>query len=92
MALNFPANPNNGDTYDNFYWDAVAGIWRRQLTVTNLADLDSKPIDDLDDVQTSNPEEGEILIYRENTQLWEADKVDTIVPAPFPNIFMMMGA
>lgn len=92
MALNFPASPNNGDTYDNFYWDAVAGIWRRQLTVTDLADLNSKPIDDLDDVQTSNPVEGEILIYREDTQLWEADNVETIVPAPFPNIFLMMGA
>lgn len=92
MALNFPASPNNGDTYDNFYWDAVAGIWRRQLTVTDLADLDSKPIDDLDDVLADSPQEGEILIYREDTSLWTAGNVDTIVPAPFPNIFMMMGA
>lgn len=63
MALDFPANPENGDTYNNFYWDESAGIWRRVLTVTNLSDLDSKPINDLDDVSISSPSDGDILQY-----------------------------
>jgi len=82
MALNFPANPNDGDTYDNFYWDDTAGIWRRQLSVTDLADLDSKPINDLDDVDSGSPSDEDILIYNSGTGNWESGSVNNIVASP----------
>ena len=28
MALDFPASPDNGQVYDNFYYDATMGTWR----------------------------------------------------------------
>lgn len=28
MALDFPSNPVNGQTYNNFYYDGTAGAWR----------------------------------------------------------------
>lgn len=28
MPLDFPSSPVNGQTYDNFYWDASTGVWR----------------------------------------------------------------
>lgn len=55
MALNFPNSPADGDTYEDFYWDATAGIWRRKLTVTDLADLN--------DTEIVNPLAGESLVY-----------------------------
>jgi hypothetical protein len=27
MALDFPSNPSDGQIYDNYYWDADAGVW-----------------------------------------------------------------
>lgn len=30
MALDFPANPVNGQVYDNFYYDSTMGTWRAQ--------------------------------------------------------------
>lgn len=30
MALDFPANPVNGQVYDNFYYDSAMGTWRAQ--------------------------------------------------------------
>lgn len=87
MALNFPSSPNDGDTYDNFYWDATAGIWRRQLTVTN--------IDDLSDVDAGSPNNEDILIYNSTSENWENGNVSTIVPEPEPPLpvaFLLMGA
>jgi hypothetical protein len=87
MALNFPNSPSDGDTYDNFYWDATAGIWRRQLTVTDLADLD--------DVDAASPNNDEILIYNSTSGNWENGAVGTIVPEPEPPLpvaFLTMGA
>ena len=28
MVLDFPSNPVNGQTYDNYYWDASTSAWR----------------------------------------------------------------
>lgn len=80
MALNFPNSPADGDTYEDFYWDATAGIWRRQLSVTNLSDLNTKPINDLDDVDAASPNNDEILIYNSTSGNWENGAVGTIVP------------
>jgi hypothetical protein len=87
MALNFPNSPTDGDTYDDFYWDATAGIWRRQLTVTE--------IDDLDDVAATSPNDEDILIYSSISGDWESGAVSTIVPEPEPPLpvaFLTMGA
>lgn len=91
MALNFPSSPSDGDVYDNFYWDAAAGIWRRQLTVTDLADLSVKPINDLDDVSASAPNDNDILVYDSGTSTWNAE-AQPEVPPPVPVAFLLMGA
>lgn len=83
MALNFPSSPDDGDTYDNFYWDATAGIWRRQLSVTN--------IDDLNDVDASTPNDNDILVYDSGTETWSSEAQPEI-PAPIPTAFLLMGA
>lgn len=41
MALDFPNNPNNGDTYEGFQWDSTAGVWRiTKPIVSNLYDFE----------------------------------------------------
>ena len=87
MALDFPSSPNDGDTYDNFYWDAEAGIWRRQLTITEL--------DNLYDVDAAAPSDEDILIYNDSSGKWENGNVSTIVPEPEPPLpvaFLLMGS
>jgi hypothetical protein len=87
MALNFPNSPTDGQIYENFYWDATAGIWRRQLTVTEL--------NDLFDVDAPSPANEDIIIYNNTSGKWEPANVSTIVPepeAPLPSVFLLMGA
>lgn len=62
MALDFPSDPTDGQQYDNFYWDASAGIWRRQLTVTQL--------DDLNNVEVPTPTDGDFLVYDDVAGQW----------------------
>jgi len=62
MALDFPSSPSDGDTYDNFYWDATAGIWRRQLTITEF--------NDLSDVTVPTPSDGDFLVYDNASGNW----------------------
>ena len=87
MALNFPNNPTDGQVYENFFWDDAAGIWRRQLTVTEL--------NDLFDVDAPSPSNEDIVIYNNTSGKWESGNVSTIVPepeAPLPSVFLLMGA
>lgn len=35
MALDFPANPTNGQTYDNYYYDATVGAWNSFSSTVN---------------------------------------------------------
>ena len=67
MALDFPSSPNDGDTYDNFYWDEAAGIWRRQLTITEF--------DDLSDVTVPSPSDGDLLVYDDASGEWVNEAV-----------------
>ena len=86
MALDFPSDPDDGDEYDEFYWDDAAGIWRRQLTVTELSDLG--------DVNAPTPSNEDILIYNYASGDWESGNVSTIVPEPEPTLpvtFLLMG-
>jgi len=72
MALDFPASPTPGQVYEDFYWDASAGIWRRQLNVTLL--------DDIDDVDAPSPSNGQYLAYNGSTENWEP-----LTPPEFPS-------
>jgi hypothetical protein len=54
MALNFPAEPVDGQTYENFVWDEGAGVWQ----VRSSFNLDS-----LIDVDIDNANEGDLLYY-----------------------------
>lgn len=54
MALNFPANPQNGDNYENFVWDANAGVWQVKSNLT---------FGSLVDVNVSNATEGDLVYY-----------------------------
>lgn len=47
MVLDFPSNPVNGQTYDNFYWDASTGVWRnngsKNALSSRLTSLEATP-------------------------------------------------
>lgn len=77
MALNFPNNPADGDTYEDFYYDATAGIWRKKLSVTTIGDLN--------DVNISNPQAEETLVY--NGTAWTNAETAT----GFEQQFFLMG-
>ena len=63
-VLNFPANPSNGDTYDNFVYDAAKGAWKLQTLLGN-------DLDDLNDVDATTPANGDYLTYNDSTGNWE---------------------
>lgn len=65
MALNFPASPSNGDTYDNFVYDSAKGAWKLQTLLGN-------DLDNLNDVEASTPSNGDILSYNSSTENWES--------------------
>lgn len=68
MALDFPSDPDDGDEYDEFYWDDSAGIWRRQLTITELGDLN--------DVTITSPENSQFLGYNSSPPGWTNQTVN----------------
>jgi hypothetical protein len=57
MALNFPASPSDGDIYENFEWDDTIGAWQ----VRSFFQLN-----ELQDVTTPSPNEGDLLYYNGN--------------------------
>jgi hypothetical protein len=83
MALDFPSDPDDGDEYDNFYWDDAAGIWKRQLSVTTL--------DSLNDVSAATPGDNDILVYDDATNTWVSEAQPEI-PPPISVAFLLMGA
>jgi len=54
MTLNFPSSPSDGDTYDNFIFDAAKGAWKLQVLAGN-------DLDDLNDVLITTPSIGQVL-------------------------------
>lgn len=69
MPLDFPASPTNGQVYSGFYWDASAGIWRRQLSPVEL--------DDINDVNATAPADNDILVYNTSNSKWESNNVSS---------------
>jgi hypothetical protein len=62
-SLNFPANPSNGDVYENFVYNAVKGVWKLQGVVAN-------DLDDLNDVEIDSPSDNQILVYDAGNGIW----------------------
>jgi hypothetical protein len=54
MALNFPANPVDGEVYENFVWDEAIGVWQVRTLFQ---------INELQDVNSPAPVEGDLLYY-----------------------------
>jgi hypothetical protein len=63
MSLNFPASPSNGDTYDNFVYDATKGAWKLQTLLGN-------DLTDLNDVTITTPADGQALVYDSASGEW----------------------
>ena len=62
-ALNFPANPSNGDVYENYQYDGTDGVWKR-LPSSSLG------INGLADVTINSPADGQALVYDSGTSEW----------------------
>jgi len=62
-ALNFPANPSNGDVYENYQYDGTDGVWKR-LPSSSLG------INGLADVTITTPADGQALVYDSGTSEW----------------------
>jgi len=77
-ALNFPSSPSNGDVYNNYTYNGTRGIW--ELTP------DVVEINDLSDVNTSSPAEGQALVY--NGSQWTNGES----AGGFEQHFLLMGA
>ncbi len=54
MALNFPASPVDGDSYENFVWNESVGAWQFTSPLT---------LNEIEDVTTPAPLEGDLLYY-----------------------------
>lgn len=78
MALNFPANPVDGEIYENFKWSASVGAWQF------FAPLE---LDQIEDVTAPAPTAGNILYYNGtewiNASPEEADLTDKDLSALF---------
>jgi hypothetical protein len=55
-ALNFPSNPSDGDTYENYVYDATVGVWR--ILVPARGQLGG-----LDDINFSSLTAGDKLVF-----------------------------
>lgn len=60
-ALDFPATPSNGDTYQGYVYDATDGVWNRQEAA--LEDLSNATI-------TGTPADNEVLAYDSTSGEW----------------------
>lgn len=73
MALNFPANPNDGDTYENYVWNATVGAWQ---TIE-----DPSSIGDIGDVTITSPSDGQALVYDNSTGNWINETPASTLPS-----------
>lgn len=69
-ALNFPASPSNGDTYENYVYDSADGVWKRVPPGLDL--------EELNDVTITSAAEGQALVY--NGSAWVGGGI--IITAP----------
>jgi hypothetical protein len=55
MPLDFPSNPTNGQTYDNYYYDATVGAWNSFSSTTNTIPSTLKNLSVSTDTTSSVP-------------------------------------
>jgi hypothetical protein len=78
MALNFPADPENGQVYENYTYDAAKGVWKK--IVANL--------NSLSDVDAASPSDGDILLYTTDGNSWVTEPLSSdIVPEGTVNLY-----
>jgi hypothetical protein len=64
-ALDFPDSPSNGETYEDFVYDATKGVWK------SLASLGGV-LGDLADVDASSPlSDGDLIAYNSVSSFWD---------------------
>ena len=59
-ALNFPATPSDGDTFENYVYDSTDGVWKRIASGIEL--------NGISDVNVTSAAEGQTLVY--NGSAW----------------------
>lgn len=69
-ALNFPASPSDGDTFDNYIYDGTKAVWRIQ---PNIPDISSKF--QVSATAPTNPVNGEVWLNSTdgNTYIYYVD-------------------
>ena len=78
MALNFPADPENGQVYQNYTYDSAKGVWKK--VVANL--------NSLSDVDAASPSDGDILVYTTDGNSWTNEPLSSdIVPEGTTNLY-----
>ena len=56
-ALDFPNTPSNGDTFGQYIYDGVRGVWRLNPEAPNAN------LDNLNDVTITSPTDGQALVF-----------------------------
>jgi len=59
MALNFPANPEDGQIFNKYIYNATKNTWDINVSISS-GELE---LDELTDVSIDTPEEGQALIF-----------------------------
>jgi hypothetical protein len=74
MSLNFPDEPNDGDIFEGYVYNATRNVWDVKLPSDNN-------IEDLNNVNVVDPEDGQALIYDADNDEWTSGDVAS-GPAP----------
>ena len=87
MAFVFPDNPSDGDLYEEagrlFRFTNPPGVWESVGSI-DIADISLGSIDDLDDVNTTNPAPttGQALVWNNGLGEWVPGTVSTAESDP----------
>jgi hypothetical protein len=68
-ALDFPADPTNGQEYQGYFWDGTDEVWKLSPTPPIL------DIDDISNVDTTGVTDGQALVYDAANSEWVAGDV-----------------
>lgn len=83
MALNFPANPNDGDTYEDYVFNASKGVWNKSPIGQN--------IEELLNVEINNPTSADLMTYDADSDKWKNAPID-VEKQITATSFMLMGS
>lgn len=63
-ALDFPATPSNGDTFEQYIYDGTKEVWRLNPEAPNAN------LDNLNDVTITSPTDGQALVFDSASGDW----------------------